>query len=105
MDTPQLKELQILLEELLNKGYICPSMSSWGNLVHFVKKQYVTLRICIDFRQLNKVTLKKKYYFPRIYDLFDQLKGVRIFSKTELRSDYHQVRLKEMDIRNITFRK
>jgi hypothetical protein len=62
-----------------------------------------TLRLCIDFRQLNKVTIKKKYHFPRIDDLFDQLKGVRIFSKIDLRSRYHQVRIKEEDINKTMF--
>jgi hypothetical protein len=68
-----------------------------------VKKKYGTLRLCIDFRQLNKVTIKNKYYFPRIDDLFDQLKGARIFSKIDLRLGYHQVRIKEEDMRKTRF--
>jgi hypothetical protein len=66
MITPQLKELQMQLEEILKKGYICPSVSPWGAPVLFVKKKYGTLRLCIDFRKLNKVTIKNKYPLPRI---------------------------------------
>jgi hypothetical protein len=69
--TPELKELQMQLEELLKKGYIRPNVSPWGALVLFVKKKDGTLRLCIDFRQLNKVTVKNKYPLPRIDDLFD----------------------------------
>jgi hypothetical protein len=98
MSTPELKELQMQLEELLKKGYICPSVSPWGAPVLFVKKKDGTLRLCIDFRQLNKVTVKNKYPFPRIDDLFDQLKDAKIFSKIDLRSGYHQVRIREEDI-------
>jgi hypothetical protein len=86
------------LEELLKKGYIRPSVSPWGAPVLFVKKKDGTLRLCIDFRQLNKVTVKNKYPLPRIDDLFDQLKDAKIFSKIDLRSGYHQVRIKEEDI-------
>jgi hypothetical protein len=86
MSTPKLKELQMQLEELLKKGYIRPSVSPWGALVLFVKKKDGTLRLCIDFRQLNKVTVKNKYPLPRIDDLFDQLKDAKIFSKIDLRS-------------------
>jgi hypothetical protein len=91
--TPKLKELHMQLEELL-KGYICPSVSPWGSSILFVKKKDRTLRLCDDFRQLNKVTIKKKYRFPRIDYLFDQLKGARIFSKIDLRLGYHQVRIR-----------
>jgi hypothetical protein len=89
MSTPYLKELKMQLEELLNKGYICPSMSPWGALVLFMKKKDGTLRLCIDSRQLNKVTVKKKYHLPRIDDIFDQLKDAKIFSKIDIRSGYH----------------
>jgi hypothetical protein len=92
------------LEELLNKGYICPSVSPWGALMFFVNKKDGTLRLCIDFRQLNKVTIKNKYPLPMIGDLFDQLKGARIFSKIDLRSGYHQVRIKEEYIIKTVFR-
>jgi hypothetical protein len=91
------------LEEILKKGYIHLSVSPWGGLVLFVKKKYGTLHICIDFRQLNKVTIKKKYHFPRIDDIFNQLNGARIFSNIGLKSGYHQVRIKEEDISNRTF--
>jgi hypothetical protein len=104
MSTPELKELQMQLEELLKKGYICPSVSPWGAPVLFMKKKDGTLRLCIDFRQLNKVTVKNKYPLPRIDDLFDQLKDAKIFSKIDLRSGYHQVRIKEEDISKTSFR-
>jgi hypothetical protein len=92
MSTPELKELQIQLEELLKKGYIRPSVSPWGAPILFVKKKDGTLRMCIDFRQLSKYTIKNKYPLPRIDDLFDQLRGAKIFSKIGLRSGYHQGR-------------
>jgi hypothetical protein len=104
MSTPELKELQMQLEELLKKGYIRPSVSPWGAPILFVKKKDGTLRLCIDFRQLNKATVKNKYPLPRIDDLFDQLRGENIFSKIDLRSGYHQVRIKEEDINKTTFR-
>jgi hypothetical protein len=104
MSTPELKELQLQLEEILKKGYIHPSVSPWGAPVLFVKKKDRKLRLCIDFRQLNKVTVKNKYPLPRIDDLFDQLKGARIFSKIDLRSGYHHVRIKDEDINKTTFR-
>jgi hypothetical protein len=104
MSTPELKELQLQLEELLNKGYIRPSVSPWGAPVLFVKKKDGMMRLCIDFRQLNKVTIKNKYPLPRIDDLFDQLKDAKVFSKIDLRSGYHQVRIKDEDISKTAFR-
>ena len=98
MSTPELKELQMKLEEIMKKGYIHPSVSPWGAPFLFVKKKDGTLRLCMDFKQLNKVTVKKKYHFPRIDDLFDHLNNEKIFSKIDLRSGYHQVRIKEEDI-------
>jgi hypothetical protein len=103
MSTPKLKELQMQLEELLKKGYIHPSVSPWGAPVLFFKNKDGTLRLCIGFRQLNKYTIKKKYLLPRIDDLFDQLRGEKIFSKIDLRVGYHQVRIKEEDIHKTTF--
>ena len=81
MSTTELKELQMQLEELLKKGHIHPSVSPWGAPVLFVRKKDGTLILCIDFRQLNKVTVKNKYPLPRIDDLFDQLKDAKIFSR------------------------
>jgi hypothetical protein len=104
MSTPELKEMQLLLEELLKKGYIFPSLSPWGVSVLFMNKKDGTLRLCIDFRQLNKVTIKNKYPLPRIDDLFDQLKDAKIFSKIDLSSRYHQVRIKDEYISKTTFR-
>jgi hypothetical protein len=104
MSTPELKELQMQLEELLKKGYIRPSVSPWGAPVLFVKKNDGTMRLCIDFRQLNKYIIKNKYPLPRIDDLFDQLRGANIFSKIDLMSGYHQVRIKKEDIHKTTFR-
>jgi hypothetical protein len=104
MSTLELKELQMQLEEFLKKGYIRPSVSPWGAPVLFVKKKDGTLRLCIDFRQLNKYTIKNKYPLPRIDYLFDQLRGAKIFSKIDLREGYHQVRIKEEDIHKTTFR-
>jgi hypothetical protein len=104
MSTPELKELQMQLEELLKKGYICPCVSPWGAPILFVKKKDGTLRFCIDFIQLNKVTVNNKYPLPRIDDLFGQLKDANIFSKIDLRSRYHQVSIKEEDIYNTAFR-
>ena len=100
----ELAELKVQLQELLDKGFIRPSNSSWGAPVLFVKKKDGTLRLCIDYRQLNKVTVKNRYPLPRIDDLFDQLKGARVFSKIDLRSGYHQLRIKEQDIQKTAFR-
>jgi hypothetical protein len=79
-------------------------VSPWGDPVLFMKKKDGTLILCIDFRKLNKVTVKNKYPLPRIGDLFDQLKDARIFSKIDLRSGYHQVRIQDEDISKTTFR-
>jgi hypothetical protein len=84
MSLPELTELKIQLQELLNKEYIRPSVSPWGAPVLFVKKKDGTLRLGIDYRQLNKVTIKNKYPLPQINDLFDQVGGAKIFSKLDL---------------------
>jgi hypothetical protein len=91
----ELIELKVQLQELLDKGFIRPNNSPWGAPILFVKKKDGTLRLCIDYRQLNKVTMKKKYPLLRIDDLFNQLKGARVFSKIDLRSGYHQLRIEE----------
>ena len=100
----ELKELELQLQELLEKGFIRPSVSPWGAPVLFVKKKDGTLRLCIDYRQLNKLTVKNKYPLPRIDDLFDQLKGASIFFKVDLRSGYHQLRIKDADVHKTAFR-
>jgi hypothetical protein len=87
------------------KGYIWPSVSPWGAPALFVKKKYGTLRLCIHYRQLNKMTIKNKYPLPMIDDLFDQLRGATIFSKIDLRYGYHQVRIKYEYIHKTTFSK
>ena len=104
MDLMELKELKLQLQELLEKGFICPSVSSWGAPVLFVKKKVGTLRLCVDYRQLNKMTMKNKYSLPKIDDLFDQLKGTSVFSKIDLRSGYHQLRIKDANVHKTTFR-
>ncbi|KAI3744238.1 hypothetical protein L1987_57315 [Smallanthus sonchifolius] len=88
----QMKELMSQLEELTEKGIIRPSISPWGAPVLFVKKKHDSLRMCIEYRELNKRTVKNKYPLPRIDDLFDQLQGVSWFSKIDLRSGYHQLK-------------
>ena len=100
----ELKELKSQLQELLDKGFIRPSVSTWGAPVLFVKKKDGTLQMYIDYRQINKVTVKNKYPLPRIEDLFDQLKGTGVFSKIDLRSGYYQLRVKEVDVPKTAFR-
>ena len=100
----ELKELKKQLQELQDKGFIRPSFSPWGAPVLFVKKSDGTMRLCIDYRQLNRVTIKNRYPLPRIDDLFDQLKGATVFSKIDLRSGYHQMRVKEEDVPKTAFR-
>ncbi|KAJ8764775.1 hypothetical protein K2173_009176 [Erythroxylum novogranatense] len=104
MAPAELRELKEQLEELLEKGYVRPSSSPWGAPVLFVKKKDGSWRMCIDYRRLNKVTIKNKYPLPRIDDLFDQLQGARVFSKIDLRSGYHQLRIKESDVSKTAFR-
>ncbi|RVW93684.1 Transposon Ty3-I Gag-Pol polyprotein [Vitis vinifera] len=100
----ELKELKTQLDELLGRGFIRPSTSPWGAPVLFVKKKDGTLRLCIDYRNLNRVTVKNKYPLPRIDDLFDQLKGAKYFSKIDLRTGYHQLRVREEDVSKTAFR-
>ena len=100
----EMKELQSQLQELQDKGFIRPSHSPWGAPVLFVKKKDGTLRMCIDYRELNKLTIKNRYPLPRIDDLFDQLQGAKYFSKIDLRSGYHQLRVSDADIEKTAFR-
>ncbi|KAK5770425.1 hypothetical protein PVK06_046575 [Gossypium arboreum] len=104
MAPKELVELKAQIQELLDRGFIRPSVSPWGAPVLFVKKKDGTMRMCIDYRQLNKLTIKNKYPLPRIGNLFDQLRGASVFSKIDLRSGYHQLRVKEADIQKTTFR-
>ena len=100
----ELQELRVQLHELLDKGFIRPSTSPWGAPVLFVKKKEKTFRLCIDYRQLNRVTIKNRYPLPRIDDLSDQLRGARVYSKIDLRTGYHQLRVREIDIPKTAFR-
>ncbi|KAL0458154.1 UNVERIFIED_CONTAM: Retrovirus-related Pol polyprotein from transposon [Sesamum latifolium] len=104
MAPSELKELKKQLEELLDKGFIRPSISPWGAPVLFVKKKDGSMRLCIDYRQLNRITIKNKYPLPRIDDLLDQLKGATVFSKIDLRSGYWQLRIEEGSISKTAFR-
>ncbi|KAL0447298.1 UNVERIFIED_CONTAM: Transposon Ty3-I Gag-Pol polyprotein, partial [Sesamum latifolium] len=104
MAPSELKELKKQLEELLDKGFIRPSISPWGAPVLFVKKKDGSMRLCIDYRQLNRITIKNKYPLPQIDDLLDQLKGATVFSKIDLRSGYWQLRIEEGSIPKTAFR-
>jgi hypothetical protein len=103
MPPNELAELKIQLQYLLEKGFIQPSSSPWGCSAIFVKKKGQTLRMCVDYRPLNEVTIKNKYPLPRIDILFDQLTGARVFSKIDLRSGYHQIRIRPEDIPKTAF--
>ncbi|GKA39192.1 putative reverse transcriptase domain-containing protein [Tanacetum coccineum] len=100
----EMKELSVQLQELLEKGFIRLSSSPWGAPVLFVKKKDGSFRMCIDYRELNKLTIKNRYPLLRIDDLFDQLQGSSVYSKIDLRSGYHQLRIKEEDIPITAFR-
>jgi hypothetical protein len=103
MAANQLAELKEQLQELLDKGYIRPSGSPWGAPVIFVQKKDGMQRMCVDYHFLNEVTIKNKYPLPRINDLFDQLKGACVFSKIDLRSVYHQLKIRASDIPKTSF--
>ena len=98
MNILELNELKLQLQYLINKHYVRASVSPWGASVLFVKKKDDTLRLCIDYRQLNKMMIKNRYPLPHIDALLDQIRGAMIFSKIDLRSRYHQVRIKDEDI-------
>ena len=97
MAIPELQELRKQLSELIESGFIRPSKAPYGAPVLFQKKRDGSLRMCIDYRALNKITIKNRYPLPLIADSFDQLSQARYFSKLDLRSGYYQVRIKEGD--------
>ncbi|GJR70534.1 putative reverse transcriptase domain-containing protein [Tanacetum coccineum] len=99
----ELKELKEQLQEMLENGFIRPCVSPWGAPVLFVKKKDRSTRLCIDYRKLNRITIRNRYPLPRIDDLFDQLQGAKYFSKIDLRSIYHQLRVREQDISKTAF--
>jgi hypothetical protein len=100
---PELVELKKQIDELSEKGYIRPSTSPWATFLLFVEKKDGTRRMCIDYRALNEITIKNKYPLPRIEDLFDQLRGANVFPKIDLRSGYHQLRIRPSDIPKTAF--
>jgi len=103
MPLNELAEWKTQPKELLDKGFIRPSSSEWGCLVLFVKKKDQSLRMCMDYRPLNAVTIKNKYPLPRIDILFDQLSKAKVFSKIDLRSGYHQIKILRQDIPKTAF--
>jgi hypothetical protein len=103
MSPVEMKELKIQLQGLLDKGYICPSISPWGYSTLFVEKKDKELRLCVDYRPLNAVTIKNKYPLPRNDILFDQLAEAQLFSKIDLRSGYHQIKIHAEDIPKTAF--
>jgi hypothetical protein len=103
MPPSELAELKIQLQDLLDKGFIRPSASPWGCPALFVKKKDNSLRLYVDYRPLNAVTIKNKYPLPCIDILFDQLTGAKVFSKIDLHSGYHQIKIRPSDIPKIAF--
>jgi hypothetical protein len=103
MAAPELRELKKQLRELRQSGFIRPSSSPWGAPVLFVENKDKSLRMCVDYRSLNEVTIKNEYPLPKIDDLFDQLKGAKYFSKVDLSSGYHQLKIRESDIPKTAF--
>ena len=100
----ELQELKVQIHEFLGKGFIRLSTSPWGAPVLFAKKMDKTLRLCINYRQLNRVMIKNRYPLPRIDDLFDQLRGARVYSKIDFHTGYHQLRVREANIPKTAFR-
>jgi hypothetical protein len=103
MTPKELAELKVQLNELMGKGFIRPSSSPWGCPALFVKKKDQSLRLCVDYRPLNAITIKNKYPLPRINILFDQLVGAKVFSKVDLRSGYHQIKIHPEDVPKTAF--
>jgi hypothetical protein len=103
MSVEELKELMKQLTELQEAGYIRPSSSPWGASVLFVQKKDGSQMMCVDYRSLNDVTIKNKYPLPHIEDLFDQMRGARVFSEIDLRSGYHQMKIRSSDIPKMAF--
>ena len=104
MAPAEMAELKKLLDKLMEKGFVRPSSSPWGAPVLFVKKKDGSFRLCIDYRGINRVTVKNKYPLPRIDELLDQLRGATCFSKIDLASGYHQILIAEEDVRKTAFR-
>jgi hypothetical protein len=98
MATPELAKLKEHIKKLLEKGFIHPRSSPWGALVIFIPRKDGTQRLCVDYHALNEVTIKNKYPLLRIDDLLDQLCGACVFSKIDLQSRYHQLKIREYDI-------
>jgi hypothetical protein len=103
MNPQELEELKKQLTNMLSKGLIRPSASPCGSTALFVDKQDGTIRLCVDYHRLNEVTIKNNYPLPKIEDLFDQLNGAKVFSKVDLRSGYHQLKVRESDIPKTAF--
>jgi hypothetical protein len=103
MTLVELAELKVQLKDLIDKGYILPSSSPWGYPTLFMKKKDKALCLCVDYQLLNAVTIKNKYPLPCIDLLFDQLVGAQVFSKIDLRSSYHQIKIHVKDIPKMTF--
>jgi len=103
MPPNELAELKTQLKELLDKGFIRPSSSEWGCPALFMKKKDQSLRMCVDYRPLNAVTIKNKYPLPQIDILFDQLSKAKVFSKIDLRFRYHQIKIRPQDIPKTAF--
>ena len=99
----ELKELKVQLQELLDKGFIKSNVSPWGSLVLFVKKKYGSMWLCIYYKELNKVIVRNKYPLPWINDLFNKLQGACVFTKIDLQSGYHQLRVKGEDVPKTAF--
>ena len=104
MAPAELKELKVQMEEMVNKGFVRPSTSPWGAPILFVKKKDGSMQLCIDYKELNKVTIRNQYPLLRIDDLFDKLQGAKVFSKIDLRSGYHQLRVHDEDVPKTAFR-